>query len=1371
MSIRAANASTEPAADAALLTRRSNRPKLYLVLAVGVCGVAVSVFWYWLLLVQEYRLIEARFTLDAQQRVAAVQHEFANALGTIHALTAFYDGSEAVERDEFHAFNEPLLRRHPVISALGWAPLKPSPLDDRNECFPIMFVEPLHGDDAMLGHDLASDPRCLDALTRARDTGQLAVVKAAVPGADIPGADDSQPPELLVFGPVYRRGMPVAELRQRRENLHGMIVGVVRIGDLVDRPMSVAEPVGIDLRLFDPSAPADAQLIHQRPSRMRRQPLTPIRRLPQQPDRWLSRTINFPVADRQWAAYYTPIDAYVASQRTWGPIGVLTIGLLLSALLVAHLIVLMTRAAKLELVNRTLQSEIAERRRVEEALRLDEFRLETLLRLSQMTDAPMQEITDFALEEAVRLTESEIGYLAFLNEDETVLTMHSWSKTAMRQCAVTDKPLVYPLETTGLWGEAVRQRKPVVTNDYLAPNPLKKGHPEGHVKMVRHMNVPVFEGERIVAVAGVGNKEQRYDESDVRQLTLLMQDMWRLIRRKQTEEELRSAHNALETRVQKRTAELAGANEELKREIADRKRAEEAIRNSQALHSSLVENLPVHVLRKDLDGRFTFANRSYCELLGKPPADVVGKTDFDFYPPQLAHKYRSEDQTVIETGNLFEDIEEQRNMGDGESRYVNVLKSAVCDADGKVVGVQVIFWDVTKRKRAEAALEQERYLLHALMDNLPHNIYFKDAESRFIRINKALADCFRLGEASEALGKTDFDHFTDEHARQAFADEQEIIRTGRPVLDKEEKETWIDGHTTWALSTKMPLYDDDGKIVGTFGISRDITEQKRAEEALRAAKEAAEAASRAKSAFLANVSHEIRTPMNAIIGMAELLLGTELTTQQREFLVTLQGSGEALIAVINDILDFSKIEAEKLALDHVAFDLRESLGDAVRLLAVRAYGKNLELACRVGPEVPNVLIGDCVRLRQIVVNLVSNAIKFTEAGEVVLDVRRELLLENEVLLHFAVTDTGIGVPQDKLDDIFEAFEQADSTTTRRFGGTGLGLPIASRLIRLMGGRIWVESELGRGSTFHFTARFATAPGAETDLEDMGTTVLIPTQFGGTGPLKILLAEDSLVNQKLAVALLEKQGHSVVVADNGKKAVAAWDSQHFDLVLMDVQMPEMDGLEATATIRAQERRRGGTRVPIIAMTAHALKDDRQRCLQAGMDEYVAKPIHASHLFGAIEGVLGVSPAPGSNEASPATMDATNENEAAEDAANAEGEEFDFSEALRAVKGDRRLLRILLEAILDEFPRLMAAVRQAVADGDAVALKLAAHTLKGSVRYFTTSRAFEHAYQLEVMGREGDMENVPAAFSALEKEIEWLMPFLSEYLQKHYTTDDS
>ncbi|MFO7904051.1 MAG: response regulator [Pirellulaceae bacterium] len=995
-----------------------------------------------------------------------------------------------------------------------------------------------------------------------------------------------------------------------------------------------------------------------------------------------------------------------------------------------------------------------DRNRAEATLRLEQSRLEALLKLGEMTDASIKEISDFALEEAVRLTESKIGYLAFMNEEETVLTMNSWSKRAMEQCAVSDKPLVYRVEETGLWGEAVRQRRAVVTNDYAAARSRKKGYPDGHVEVVRHMSIPVFDGEQIVAVAGVGNKDTPYNDTDVRQLTLLMQGMWRLIQRRRSKEALREAHEELEHRVERRTSQLAAANEELKREIDERKRAEREIRDSQALYSSLVENLPVHVVRKDLEGRFTFANQSFCELLGKQMDEVIGKTDFEFFPPTLARKYRQDDLQVMRTGKLLVTIEE--NISDGEARYVQVMKSAVRDSNAGIVGVQVIFWDVTDRKKAEAALEHERYLLHALMDNLPHNIYFKDKESRFIRINKALARNFGLNDASEAIGKTDADFFVGEHVRQAMDDEQQIVRSGQPLVDKEEKETWPDGHVTWVSTTKLPLYDEHGRIAGTFGISRDITEQKRAAEELQQAKEAAETASRAKSDFLANMSHEIRTPMNAIIGMTELVLDTELSPPQRNYLKMVQESGDALLALINDMLDFSKIEAGKLELEYREFDVRETLGDTVKSLALRAHAKNLELACEIAREVPDRLMGDAGRLRQIVVNLVGNAIKFTERGEVVLNVELRSRTDEEVVLQFAVSDTGIGIPEEKLTAIFDAFEQVDTSVTRRHGGTGLGLSISSKLVQLMGGEIWAESQLDQGTTFNFTARFGPAPPAPkaapptptrirgtpalivddnatnrhilenmlrnwgmetatassgqeairmlrearssgtpvrlilTDVnmpemdgftlaeqikaddqlnhtiimmltsgdrqgdisrcEELGVSAYlmkpvkqselfdaIAAAFGGTEeeesskevaaepptpsrPLRILLVEDSLVNQKLAVGLLEKHGHGVVVVNDGREAIDAWESEPFDLVLMDVQMPEMDGFEATAAIRSREKQTN-THTPIIAMTAHAMKGDRERCLDAGMDSYVAKPIRAKELLETIESLLG------------------------------------------------------------------------------------------------------------------------------------------------------
>ncbi|MGI9519365.1 MAG: response regulator [Pirellulaceae bacterium] len=657
--------------------------------------------------------------------------------------------------------------------------------------------------------------------------------------------------------------------------------------------------------------------------------------------------------------------------------------------------------------------------------------------------------------------------------------------------------------------------------------------------------------------------------------------------------------------------------------------------------------------------------------------------------------------------------------------------------------------EVTGRKQAEASLQMERNLLHTLMTMLPDAIYFKDKSGQFLRVSGAVATKFGLDNVSEVVGKTDRDFFTAEHAGKAAVDEQRILDSGQPMVGLVEKETGLDGRQSWVSTTKAPLLNRAGEVLGTFGVSRDITE-------LVEARDAATAANQAKSDFLANMSHEIRTPMNAVIGLTELVLESELTPVQREHLSTVLESGESLLTIINQILDFSKIEAGKIDLESVAFDLREELGDTMKSLAMRAHTKKLELAWHAAVDVPEYLVGDPARLRQILINISGNAIKFTESGEVLLDVTTRSTGPQQVELHFSVTDTGPGIPQEKLNTIFTEFEQADSSMTRKHGGTGLGLSISSSLVGLMGGRMWVDSELGHGSTFHFTLPYDIAD--ETDVPDSrpdpesleGMRVLVvddnstnrkivkemvqgwgmhpvtadsgaqaleilqqmhsagaaihlvltdinmpeidgftlaeqvrgideiahtaivaltsggrsdnearcdqlgilaelmkpvkqselletllravaplqrrkasvarqvsPTGQTGAGlpELKILLAEDGLANQKFAVALLSKWGHQVTVADNGRIAVELWREGDFDLILMDLQMPEMDGIDATKLIREVERERGG-HIPIIAMTAHAVKGFRERSLESGMDGYISKPVRKQQLYEAI-----------------------------------------------------------------------------------------------------------------------------------------------------------
>ncbi len=617
------------------------------------------------------------------------------------------------------------------------------------------------------------------------------------------------------------------------------------------------------------------------------------------------------------------------------------------------------------------------------------------------------------------------------------------------------------------------------------------------------------------------------------------------------------------------------------------------------------------------DGRGTIreANEAYLQLLGHTRTELnAGKVRWkDTMAPELLH-LGAQFKRQLALQGVSTPVEVEYVHADGHRIPALLGLAALDPAEDTAIGFIV---DLSERKRIEERLRKSEQRLLALVDSLDDVVVEMDERGTFLDI-WARSDDLLPRPKDEMIGQNIATILGNEITQSYLDKLRAALETGRSQEFEYSFQRSKDpqGVLHWVMARFHPTRSGDAAKKTACLVISEITARKQAEEDLRTAKEAAEAANVAKSEFLANMSHEIRTPMNGILGTLELVLDTPLNCEQRECLGMAKMSADSLLGILSDILDLSKVEARKLDLNLEEFRLRETVEGAVKILASRAREKSLALTCEIEDSVPDALTGDEMRLRQVVQNLIGNAIKFTNSGKVEVRVSLESRAKESAQLHFVVRDSGIGIAPDKQKRIFEPFVQADGSMTRRFGGTGLGLTISSHLVDMMGGRIWVESTPGQGSQFHFTAVFAAPIKNVTPITRAAVVTPTVQRRKDLRGLRILLAEDNLVNQRVAARILEKHGHQVTVAANGREALNLLERRTFDMVFMDVQMPEMNGLEATEVIRKNELL-SGDHVPIIALTAGAMGGDREKCLAAGMDDYLAKPFQTGVLMDILE----------------------------------------------------------------------------------------------------------------------------------------------------------
>lgn len=789
----------------------------------------------------------------------------------------------------------------------------------------------------------------------------------------------------------------------------------------------------------------------------------------------------------------------------------------------------------------------------------------------------------------------------------------------------------------------------------------------------------------------------------------------------------------------------------IRTDITEQRLLKEKIEYGRSLLENIMNTLGEGVYTMDAGGKCTFLNVeaekilgwTFAELNGQKLHDAIHSIHFD------GSHVRIDDcpiRNTIEMGQVYRSEDESFKHKSGRFFPVSIVASPIFE-NGRIVGSVAAFQDVTARHAAGAALRESEAKQRMLIDNAADAVFVADKDERWIYVNDLALTMLGFSR-DELIGSTIYDLLPTEYreiSRTTFGEKLRLDKLIRREIHLLKKNG---GYVPVEMNVALL---PDGSI---YGSCRDITDRKAFETALIKAKIGAESASKAKSEFLATMSHEIRTPMNGIIGMTELALDTTLSVEQREYLEMVKLSSNNLLVIINDILDFSKIESGKLTLEKIEFSIEELIFTTLNSMSLKAKKKDIELVCKIDPDIPKKLLGDPGRVRQIITNLVGNAIKFSDHGSIVLELHVAHKMGSLVEIYFAITDAGIGIALDKQASIFEPFSQADTSTTRRYGGTGLGLSISSRLVQEMQGVLRVKSEIGQGSTFYFNGIFGVAGEHSADVsvaiasawsegaDKHGVEPIISANTGVENKFKILLAEDNPINQKLVITLLQKWGYVVDVAENGVVALEQLKHKKYHVILMDMQMPEMGGIEATQHIRQLEN--GPSRVSIIAMTANAMPGDQERCMDAGMDHYLSKPIDSIVLRELLRSCVMRA-----SDANPAQRNLES-NDRLNGIVSDVVAEFDYNAALS--RADLDVLLIIAPLFLDGCGHQVQEIADAILRNDSELLHRSAHTMKGLVGNFHATPIENLSKALERKGKQGDFDGVEIIYEEMNKQLE-------------------